>query len=271
MVNKSYPLLFYLIVAATAAVPHLAIPHPHLKRPIPIPQAPGGIAVPLRTRPLFTTSAGVFDKNKAIAATVVTQNKHRQNLINLKKNKGPTAFNAGAVIRPLASVPADILDDFIQRKRQTESLEDENQDIEWAGPITIGTPPQSFTIDFDTGSSDLWVPSAACSSSVCSSKSKFNANSSSTSAIQTGTFQIEYGDGSQVTGPIYTVHLIPEVSLSPLNSTSDQDTVNVAGVQAINQSFGAVTTLSTSFDGDPADGHRQHSRHGLPNNRCGIC
>jgi len=196
----------------------------------PVEQEARGITIPLAKRSSLTRADGTFNHEKAILQTVATKNKHRQNLLNLERNQGLHGFNKGATIKPVAVVPETV------RRRQSEPLTDENQDTEWTGTIGIGTPEQNFLVDFDTGSSDLWVPSSSCSSSVCSSKKKYASSASSTSAKQSGTFTIQYGDGSTVSGPVYT------------------DTVTVAGVKVTGQTFSPVTTLSNSFSSDPIDG-----------------
>ena len=127
--------------------------------------------------------------------THLAVSKHRQNLLNFQQNYGRFPFGFG--LPPLALLAEEQLE-----KRQREPLTDEEDDVEWAGNIQIGTPPKTFLIDFDTGSADLWVPSSSCSQ-CASSKSKYDAKASSTGAEQNGSFEIRYADGSNATGPIY--------------------------------------------------------------------
>ncbi|KAH8921407.1 acid protease [Atractiella rhizophila] len=123
-------------------------------------------------------------------------------------------------------------------KRQKEPLTDFNNDVLWAGTISIGTPAQKFLIDFDTGSSDLWVAHTNCTTGGCANThiKKYNPAKSSTSSKKSGTFEIEYGDHSSSKGPIFT------------------DTVSVAGIKVTKQYLSAVTTESASFVDDPQDG-----------------
>ncbi|XP_016792135.1 napsin-A isoform X2 [Pan troglodytes] len=62
------------------------------------------------------------------------------------------------------------------------------RDVQYFGEIGLGTPPQNFTVAFDTGSSNLWVPSRRCHFfSVPCSSSSFQANGTK--------FAIQYGTG----------------------------------------------------------------------------
>ncbi|OWK17544.1 hypothetical protein Celaphus_00013445, partial [Cervus elaphus hippelaphus] len=68
--------------------------------------------------------------------------------------------------------------------------------IFYLGNITIGTPPQEFQVAFDTGSSDLWVPSVLCSSQFCSSHVLFRHRESSTFQPTDTGFRIKYTAGN---------------------------------------------------------------------------
>uniref|UniRef100_UPI00398F3A34 gastricsin-like n=1 Tax=Pristiophorus japonicus TaxID=55135 RepID=UPI00398F3A34 len=92
-------------------------------------------------------------------------------------------------------------------------------DNSYYGSITIGNPPQSFTVLFDTGSSNLWVPSIYCSSPPCRNHARYNPTRSSTFSTNRQSFSMAYGSGS-------------------LSGFFGYDTVNVAGITIQHQEFG---------------------------------
>ncbi|NXM75124.1 PEPC protein, partial [Serilophus lunatus] len=63
------------------------------------------------------------------------------------------------------------------------------------GEIGIGTPPQNFLVIFDTGSSNLWVPSTYCESPACEDHARFNYSLSSTFLGIDLTYTLRYGFG----------------------------------------------------------------------------
>lgn len=109
-------------------------------------------------------------------------------------------------------------------------------DDSYYGTISIGTPPQDFTVIFDTGSSNLWVPSVYCSSQPCSNHNLFNPAESSTFVSTNDSVYIAYGTGS-------------------MSGVLGYDTVRVADIDVYHQIFGLSETepgdffYYTPFDG----------------------
>ncbi|XP_050219879.1 aspartic proteinase A1-like isoform X2 [Mercurialis annua] len=70
-------------------------------------------------------------------------------------------------------------------------------DTQYYGEVSIGSPPQTFTVVFDTGTSNLWVPSSKCVFSItCYLHSKFRARMSRTYTKIGVPCDIDYGSGS---------------------------------------------------------------------------
>ncbi|EMP30825.1 cathepsin E [Chelonia mydas] len=132
--------------------------------------------------------------------------------------------------------------DMIQYREDCSAVPETNEplinylDMEYFGQISIGTPPQNFTVLFDTGSSNLWVPSVYCVSKACAAHSRFLPSDSSTYNKVGTPFSIQYGTGS-------------------LSGIIGSDQVTVEGITVSNQQFAESvsepgnTFLDSEFDG----------------------
>lgn len=124
-------------------------------------------------------------------------------------------------------------------RRQTGSAPNhpsDSEDDEYITNVSIGTPAQVLPLDFDTGSSDLWVFSSETPSSQAKGHTLYNPTKSSTSKKLSGySWTISYGDGSSSSGDVYT------------------DTVSVGGFSVTGQAVESATKVSSEFVSDTSN------------------
>lgn len=102
---------------------------------------------------------------------------------------------------------------------------------EYLSQVTVGG--QSLTLNFDTGSADLWVFSTYLNTSDIGSHSAYDPSKSSTwSKLAGASFDISYGDGSGAEGIV------------------GYDSVDIGGVTVPNQAIELATSVSSAFVSD---------------------
>lgn len=143
-------------------------------------------------------------------------------------------------------------DDNLQ-KGESESIKD-YANAQYYGSISIGNPPQSFQVIFDTGSSNLWVPRVGCThcgNPFFGKKSKYDHDTSNSYKEDGGDFNIMYGSGS-VTGffSVDDVLLADDIVVSQQRFAEIQDAGGLGLAYALGKFDGILGLGFTSISID---------------------
>ncbi|KDQ50162.1 hypothetical protein JAAARDRAFT_186508 [Jaapia argillacea MUCL 33604] len=208
--------MIFTIPTVLAILPFLAAGSP--LQPTPS----SGMKIPISKRSNILNPDGSANADTLRKQVAYATAKMQQGFISFQKNTGTP--------HPLA--PPGLL----PRKTGGDALNNDAEQL-WYGSISVGTPAKTFTVDFDTGSSDLFLPGPTCNTN-CAGHTIYDPKKSSTSSDAHKTFQLQYGDGSSVEGEQYN------------------EAVSIAGLTATSQRLGAATQYSNGFSKDqfPADG-----------------
>jgi len=127
------------------------------------------------------------------------------------------------------------------------------QNAQFYGPIKIGG--QDFQVVFDTGSSNLWVPSKSCGFFTCYRHPRFDESKSPTFEKDGRQYKVQYGSG-------------------PVEGVFGKDTVTVGNIDVKGQLFAEVTKVSFGplniayaaghFDGLLGLGFKSISQYNIP-------
>lgn len=134
--------------------------------------------------------------------------RERKALLNLFHASQPALHNDHDILQSLDQSLDDL--DFgpitatsrllrdVYPKKQSELIKD-YANAQYYGIVQIGTPPQSFQVIYDTGSSNLWVPEYGCINCgynwIHGGKAMYIAENSETFVPDGREFGIQYGSG----------------------------------------------------------------------------
>ncbi|XP_009966672.2 cathepsin E [Tyto alba] len=153
--------------------------------------------------------------------SIKKQLKEKGELEEFWRNHNPDVFAR----RYLHCFPADIA---LSVGTTSEMLYD-YMNAQYYGVVSVGTPPQRFTVVFDTGSSNFWVPSAYCISEACRVHQKFKSFLSDSYEHGGEAFSLQYGTGQ-------------------LLGIAGKDTLQISNISIKGQDFGeSVFEPGTTF------------------------
>jgi len=201
-------------LSLSANVSAAAINHRHAMKPSGLPTGKRMVSVPLTRGSPSKMASSFVGKRLSAVEFIQSQRARVQRKYNLRK-------------------PDDGDDPSDDESSTNVPLVNESDD-DYYCQISIGTPGQTFNVQVDTGSSDLWIPGSDCTSTACLNHTRFDGSKSSTYQATGQNFSIQYGSG-YMTGVV------------------GQDVVNIAGL-SINQSFGMSLTEDDTFDQGALDG-----------------
>lgn len=119
----------------------------------------------------------------------------------------------------------------------TATATPDHGDLEYLVDVKIGTPAQTLKLDFDTGSSDLWVFSSETSSSDAQGHNIYDiTKSTSAKELSGASWSITYGDQSSSSGDVY------------------KDVVTVGGLSVQAQAVESAKKVSDQFAKGANDG-----------------